>query len=1011
LNAGSPVGSADGASAGSASTDAEGEAPEAPEAAEAAEAPEAAEVVAAEPEPVDDADAPVLSDLGGHAPTWSTWAEGDTSGASPQAAGWFADRPGQAGLGHDSMFAFDDAVRPSSRLWGDNASSWTGMPGAAAGDAASAQRRDPDAMGMSWEEETIEVAEASPSTWGDEPAQGYPAVELVGWAEDGAAERAEDRWWDEAADEPRAAAEPEAGGEAGTAERGDWETAPHEALEGDRSDGPWTEMHADSNWATAEGEPTADGTSAADGEGTADSEPDRETAEAGVTWAAEEVNETESSTEVAAAEDAEVPARDTGADVLSEATVDWDMEIIAELEAPRWDGPPETGSAGEPDAAAGVASEVAPPPRASSRRGRNRPRRGERDPEDMSAGSVAGTAEAESFPDRDHEPEAVAEPESVAEPEAAADSWSLDSEAVAEPAADFWNVEPEAAGEPDAAAEPRPEVTPAPQATSWLDRIRMRRRGRGAEGVSALAAASSAEPEPFSQPGWEPEALAEPAAAEQGGQIEDEPLAAIVDEVLAASASEEPAERPARRWPLMDSVMERELPAQPAADAVAHTRAPLQPTTLPDFRPPTPPPSLFASLHSSAAVATLVAEPETVDEVADGTDGDVWTGTIESAAADAERDEFRPWSFEPPEAPAMGFEAITLDAEAPADTWADPADVAMDTWVEPATAAAAQPWGAAEEDDQAAATAELREQPYAFGSRAATSDAEPTASSGAAVDWYEAAAIEVVGTEPEATDTGDTEFVGYERREAPLAEAAASSVVEQAEAEEAPLFTEDEQTLETTEAAAEQYEAPAVADANAGPAANAEPPAAAEAAPEPKFERPGRDDWGEPAADAWPAVASETWPQPTGGGWPDSAAQPTWSDSPAPTAFGGQAEASSDAPTGGAAFTDGVELASRPVSTGVFGRYAAPQHGLGAPTAGSQDAGIAASAGPAAPGRTAHAPESNLWQLVDEPAASTTSSPAERRGIDPVTVFLTILVAVIIVALLVGFIVMLGQAF
>jgi hypothetical protein len=186
----------------------------------------------------------------------------------------------------------------------------------------------------------------------------------------------------------------------------------------------------------------------------------------------------------------------------------------------------------------------------------------------------------------------------------------------------------------------------------------------------------------------------------------------------------------------------------------------------------------------------------------------------------------------------------------------------------------------------------------------------------------------------------------------------------------------------------------------------------------PAAERAGADEWQQPAvaadpwdqpvADTWPAIATEAWPEPTDAGWPDATTQPTWSDSPATTTFAGQADAS-DASAGGAAFTGGTEP-NRPISSGVFGRFAAPDHGLGA-KAGAQGADASSAAAASSSRRTAPATDSNLWQLVDEPAASSASAPAERRGFDPVTVFLTVLVAVIIVALLVGFLVMLGQAF
>ena len=64
----------------------------------------------------------------------------------------------------------------------------------------------------------------------------------------------------------------------------------------------------------------------------------------------------------------------------------------------------------------------------------------------------------------------------------------------------------------------------------------------------------------------------------------------------------------------------------------------------------------------------------------------------------------------------------------------------------------------------------------------------------------------------------------------------------------------------------------------------------------------------------------------------------------------------------------------------------------------------AASAGAAtagAPTATSPRGESDLWHLVSDPAATAPAS-SEKRSFDPVTVFLTVLVAIIIVALLLG---------
>jgi len=68
-------------------------------------------------------------------------------------------------------------------------------------------------------------------------------------------------------------------------------------------------------------------------------------------------------------------------------------------------------------------------------------------------------------------------------------------------------------------------------------------------------------------------------------------------------------------------------------------------------------------------------------------------------------------------------------------------------------------------------------------------------------------------------------------------------------------------------------------------------------------------------------------------------------------------------------------------------------------TVSAASAGAAAAGG--APTTTSPRGESDLWHLVSDPAATAPTS-TDKRSFDPVTVFLTVLVAIIIVALLLG---------
>jgi hypothetical protein len=98
---------------------------------------------------------------------------------------------------------------------------------------------------------------------------------------------------------------------------------------------------------------------------------------------------------------------------------------------------------------------------------------------------------------------------------------------------------------------------------------------------------------------------------------------------------------------------------------------------------------------------------------------------------------------------------------------------------------------------------------------------------------------------------------------------------------------------------------------------------------------------------------------------------------------------------------------------GVYGRYAGSEEAEAdeeaKPAKGSRRG---RKRGAAAPGQAVAQSiatgDSDLWQLVDPSASASVPAAGEKRSFDAVSVFLTVLVAVVIVALLLGFLVFAG---
>ncbi len=539
----------------------------------------------------------------------------------------------------------------------------------------------------------------------------------------------------------------------------------------------------------------------------------------------------------------------------------------------------------------------------------------------------------------------------------------------------------------------------------------------------------------------------------------------------------------------------------------------MEPQTLPDHRPPTPPPSLFARLGRTPTPATPAPTSPVLPAVEASAQRPV-REAVPSAAPFAPAaplaiapEAFEPWAFEPPAqtgAPAApGATAATVaPIQSDSDFWADSerpethhdSDVVVDdNWASPGFATG----GAAAVPEQHA---------YAFGADAHVPyEATPTpydAGPGPSdvrepsVDWYEAAALEVVGTSTPA-DTSSTEFVGYDEPGEP--EPAVEAVTEThppAETEPAgqpaaedldawasaaaasaahdDVFVEDpwasqaflDRIPETpdepaaiglapievgthpeTEAEPEtEPETAATADAPSTPTADAPSTPATEAPSTPAAEPATAIATTEHPDDAWPELATDAWPEATADGWPERGPASAWS-----AAAGTEAEPTEEhapaADVEAASETESLESAAPPPTDAATMEHhvepeswdaalavLAPSNGKAAdveaasappeaaavtPTADAH-AAVKAETGPfsryaaeaevhpadLAASSAARSGDSDLWQLVTDPAASATEPAAgQKRSFDPVSVFLTVLVAIVIVVLLAGFLV------
>ena len=261
-----------------------------------------------------------------------------------------------------------------------------------------------------------------------------------------------------------------------------------------------------------------------------------------------------------------------------------------------------------------------------------------------------------------------------------------------------------------------PDVAAEPEERWWLEPSEIRTISVSDTHAASVVApeAPSASPEPISAFEWE--------AAE-------EPV--THDEHSASPATDS-------TWPAAGSW-------NAGAAAVAdHASSPAQPpTTLPDLRPPTPPASLFARIGPGASASHPGME----------------AASPESAPSATEAEPFTPWAFQPPAAPVQPSTVPTYGA----DFWSEPRTPEVSDGSESA------PTDSLPVDENWAspgfvpteATAPAFDQPYGFGADAPAPYDPTPQSSGPSVDWYEAAALEAVGTtQPEPA--ANTEFIGYE---------------------------------------------------------------------------------------------------------------------------------------------------------------------------------------------------------------------------------------------------------
>jgi hypothetical protein len=105
----------------------------------------------------------------------------------------------------------------------------------------------------------------------------------------------------------------------------------------------------------------------------------------------------------------------------------------------------------------------------------------------------------------------------------------------------------------------------------------------------------------------------------------------------------------------------------------------------------------------------------------------------------------------------------------------------------------------------------------------------------------------------------------------------------------------------------------------------------------------------------------------------------------------GQQPSTAEADARTAAYTS----SGAPSGSGLFSRYES------SPAIAMSAASGATASATATPTATSPRGESDLWHLVSEPTAAAPQA-TERRSFDPVTIFLTVLVAIVIVALILG---------
>jgi hypothetical protein len=561
-----------------------------------------------------------------------------------------------------------------------------------------------------------------------------------------------------------------------------------------------------------------------------------------------------------------------------------------------------------------------------------------------------------------------------------------------------------------------------------------------------------------------------------------------------------------------DEMSAGEAPAEPYHDPThgAHV-----PQSLPDDRLPTPPPDLVARFARRGAAAADVAEL---------TEAEAPTRAPEEPAA------FVPWTYDEAEtAPVTSAETQPADAEASTeaaapddafwgaaeteaaqhDSWttsAESSDMQADASAEDPGAGDAAGWSdwstiagpeaiadstdAVAPDQSSAPDAEQPEDMMAAAAGAPEDGDQPNAVS---VDWYEAAAIEAVGTSSN-DELSNTEFVGYT---APVVGAAAAAGIvdgadhadatahaapdadeshdqaaghepdasgsstedddhrnglgwavlgaaavsdgRESSQDESHAWNADDEWPEATasdatasdaghdhaaafgepdthEAADGDHQstepATAAAEPTIGEAASAEPAAAEPEAVGAASTATGAQPESTTAdAHAWPMPEAVDWEAADQDAWSTPGSAKPWTDSESAAAAAAVAAtgAAVAAPSAGPSISASTAEATDPSKSQPDARaaaYTTTNHLSGSGLFSRYDTSPALAVGAAsaaAAGSTATTArgESDLWHLVSEPSATAPTS-SEKRSFDPVTVFLTVLVAIIIVALLLG---------